>query len=72
MMVEGPSRTFEIFDPKDFLATVTPHITNRGEHAVRCCGWHSSVQRGRRKRQGWEKMLVAGRTFSPHCCSPAL
>jgi len=55
-MVEGPNRNFEIFDPLDFLAAVTSHIPNRGEHLVRYYGYYSSVQRGRRRRQGREKM----------------
>jgi hypothetical protein len=54
--VAGPNRNFEIFDPLDFLAAVTSHIPNRGEHLVRYYGYYSSVQRGRRRRQGWEKM----------------
>jgi hypothetical protein len=55
-MVEGPNRNFEIFDPLDFLAAVTSHIPNRGEHLVRYYGYYSSVQRGRRRRQGREKL----------------
>ena len=55
-MVEGPNRNFEIFDPLDFLAAVTSHIPNRGEHLVRYYGYYSSVQRGRRQRQGREKL----------------
>ncbi len=57
-MVEGPNRNFEIFDPLDFLAAVTSHIPNRGEHLVRYYGWYSSVQRGRRRRQGREKLSL--------------
>jgi hypothetical protein len=34
-MVEGPNRNFEFFDPLDFLAAMTSHIPNRGEHLVR-------------------------------------
>ena len=50
------NRNFEIFDPLDFLAAMTSHIPNRGEHLVRYYGWYSSVQRGRRRRQGREKL----------------
>lgn len=39
---------------QDFLAAVTAHIPNRGEHLVRYYGYYSSVQRGRRQRQGRE------------------
>jgi hypothetical protein len=54
-MVPGANRNFEVFDPLDFLAAATSHIPNRGEHLVRCYGYCSSVQRGRRRRQGREK-----------------
>jgi len=43
-MVEGPNRKFEIFDPLDFLAAVTCHIPNRGDHLVRYV--RGSAQRG--------------------------
>jgi hypothetical protein len=55
-MIAGSNRNFEIFDPLDFLAAVTSHIPNRGEHLVRYYGYYSSVQRGRRRRQGREKL----------------
>jgi hypothetical protein len=55
-MVVGPNRNFEVFDPLDFLASVTSHIPNRGEHLVRYHGYCSSVQRGRCRRQGWENV----------------
>lgn len=57
-MVDGPNRNFEIFDALDFLAAVTSHIPNRSEHLVRYYGYYSSVQRGRRRRQGREKMSL--------------
>jgi hypothetical protein len=63
-MVEGPNRNFEIFDPLDFLAAVTCHIPNRGEHLVRYYGYYSSVQRGRRRRQGREKMPLGPAALS--------
>lgn len=31
----GAKRNFEIFDPVDFLAKVTQHIPNKGEHQIR-------------------------------------
>ena len=51
-MVAGPNRTYEIFDPLDSRAVVTCHLPNRGEHLVRSYSYCSSVQRGRRQRQG--------------------
>ena len=31
-LLAGPSRNFQVFDPLDFLAEVTQHVTNPGEH----------------------------------------
>ena len=46
-------RNFEIFSGCDWLATLTAHIPNAGEHLVRYYGWYSNVNRGtRRKAQG--------------------
>jgi asparagine N-glycosylation enzyme membrane subunit Stt3 len=53
-MVKGPNRNFQVCDPLDFLAAVTSHIPDRREHSVRYYGWYSSVQRGRRRKQGFE------------------
>jgi hypothetical protein len=46
------SRNFQVFDPLDFLAEVTQHIPEPGEHPIRYCGWYSNKRRGQRaKRQ---------------------
>ena len=55
-MVAGANRNFEVFDPLDFIAALTAHIPNRGEHLVRYYGYYSSVQRGRRRRDGRENV----------------
>jgi len=48
-------RNFEIFSACDWLAALTAHIPNAGEHLVRYYGWYSNVNRGkRRKAQGGE------------------
>ena len=31
----GTSRNFQIFDPLDFIAEITQHIPNKGEHTIR-------------------------------------
>ena len=31
----GVNRNFQVFDPLDFLAEVTPHIPNKGERTIR-------------------------------------
>ena len=51
-LLAGPSRNFQVFDPLDFLAEVTQHIPDFGEHLVRYYGWYSNKSRGQRaKRQ---------------------
>ncbi len=42
----GPQRNFQIFNALDFLAEVTQHIPDKGEHLVRYYGWYSHRQRG--------------------------
>lgn len=54
-MVKGPNRNFQVYNPLDFLAAVTAHIPDKGEHLVRYYGWYSSVQRGRRRKLGMEE-----------------
>lgn len=44
-------RNFEVFEPLDFLAEVTQHIPNKGEHQVRYYGWYSNKQRGVRSKK---------------------
>ncbi len=46
----GPKRTFQVFSALDFLAEVTQHIPERGEHLVRYYGWYSHRHRGIRKK----------------------
>jgi hypothetical protein len=40
-LLKGIPRNFEVFDPLDFLAEVTQHIPNKGEHQVRYYGHYS-------------------------------
>ena len=42
----GPRRNFQVFGALDFLAELTQHIPNKGEHLVRYYGWYSHHQRG--------------------------
>jgi len=52
-------RNFEIFSACDWLAALTAHIPNAGEHLVRYYGWYSNVNRGkRRKAQGGSPTTV--------------
>ena len=45
----GIPRNYEMYDPMDFLAQVTQHIPNKGEHQIRYYGWYSNKGRGMRK-----------------------
>ncbi|MCP4778246.1 MAG: hypothetical protein GY880_28865 [Planctomycetaceae bacterium] len=51
-MKNGPRRNFQVFSALDFLAEVTQHIPNKGEHLVRYYGWYSHRQRGMRAKAG--------------------
>jgi len=42
----GTSRNFQIFSPLDFIAEVTQHIPNKGEHTIRYYGFYSNKTRG--------------------------
>ena len=56
-------RNFEAFSACDWLAALTAHIPNAGEHLVRYYGWYSNVTRDkRRKAQGED--LTAIEEFS--------
>ncbi len=43
-------RNFEVFPVLDWIAAVTAHIPNKGEHLVRYYGWFSNVNRAKRKK----------------------
>lgn len=45
-LLAGPSRNFQVFDPLDFLAEVTQHIPDPGDHLIRYYGWYSNKTRG--------------------------
>jgi Putative transposase len=49
-LVAGVSRNFQVFDPLDFLAEVTQHIPDAGEHLIRYYGWYSNKSRGQRAK----------------------
>ncbi len=42
----GMRRNYQVFDPFDFLASVTQHIPNKGDHMLRYYGWYSNMKRG--------------------------
>jgi hypothetical protein len=50
-LMDGITRNFEVFDPLDFLAEVTQHIPNKGEHQIRYYGWYSNKKRGMQEKR---------------------
>ena len=46
----GMIRNFQIFKPLDFLAQITQHIPDRGQHLIRYYGRYSNKSRGMRKK----------------------
>jgi len=59
-LMEGIPRNFEVFEPLDFLAEVTQHIPNKGEHQIRYYGWYSNKKRGMQEKKG--KSVAGART----------
>ena len=62
-------RNFEVFSACDWLAALTAHIPNAGEHLVRYYGWYSNVSRGKRqKAQGEDPIPLRreARLGTPH------
>jgi len=49
-LMAGIPRNFEVFDPLDFLAEVTQHIPNKGEHQIKYYGFYSNKSRGLREK----------------------
>jgi hypothetical protein len=47
---EGMSRNFQVFDALEFLAEVTQHISDKGQHLIRYFGWYSNKEHGMRKK----------------------
>jgi hypothetical protein len=50
-LMAGIPRNFEVFDPLDFLAEVTQHIPNKGEHQIKYYGFYSNKNRGLREKE---------------------
>ena len=49
-LAAGARRNFQVFDPLDFLAEVTQHIPDPGEHLIRYYGFYSNKSRGLRAK----------------------
>ncbi len=48
---EGVSRNFQVFKALEFLAEVTQHMPDKGQHLIHCLGWYSNKERGERKKR---------------------
>jgi hypothetical protein len=62
-VMEGILRNFEVFEPLDFLAELTQHIPQKGEHQIRYYGHYSNKSRGIR-----DKVLKAALAPKPAVC----
>jgi len=56
----GMKRNYQVFEPLDFLASVTQHIPNKGEHQIRYYGYYSNKRRGMRARGAQQGAESAG------------
>ena len=63
----GARRNFEVFKPLDFLAEVTQHIPNKGEHQLRYYGYYSNKQRGVRNRKAENGELPKEQKIKKRC-----
>jgi Putative transposase len=54
-----------LFDPLDFLAEVTQHIPNCGEHLIRYYGWYSNQSRGQRAQRQTPAAAVNAASAKP-------
>jgi len=46
----GPARNFQVFEPLAFIAEVTQHVPDAGQHLIHYYGWYSNKSRGLRAR----------------------
>ena len=54
-LTAGNPRNFEVFKSLDFLANVTQHIPDKGEHQIRYYGFYSNKKRGMRGKKDLPK-----------------
>jgi len=63
----GTKRNFEVFEPLDFLAEITQHIPNKGEHQMRYYGWYSNKQRGLRSKKAEKGEFPQNQKIKKRC-----
>jgi hypothetical protein len=59
----GPARNFQVFESLDFIAEVTQHIPNAGQHLIHYYGWYANKSRGLRKQRA--AAVPAGAAAAP-------
>jgi len=59
----GPARNFQVFEPLQFIAEVTQHVPDAGQHLIHYYGWYSNKSRGLRKQRA--AGIPAGDTAAP-------
>jgi hypothetical protein len=70
-LVGGVAHNFQVFEPLDFLAELTQHIPNKGEHLIRYYGYYSNKARGLRTRNRAASQADALVNSSPTGTGPA-
>lgn len=65
-------RNFEVFSVCDWLAALTAHIPNAGEHLVRHYGWYSDVNRGKRQKAEGESPTTVEASIDISAPSPVV
>jgi hypothetical protein len=58
--MKGMPRNFEVFEPLDFLAAVTQHIPDKGDHTINYFGWYSNKTRGMQRKKIPKAQQAAG------------
>jgi hypothetical protein len=59
-LMKGIPRNFEVFEPFDFLAAVTQHIPDTGDHQFRYFGFYSNKKRGLQQKRLPKAQQAAG------------
>jgi len=64
-LLGGMRRNFQVFEPLDFLAELTQHIPNKGEHLIRYYGHYSNKARGMRSKRAAAAGAVSQQDLAP-------
>jgi hypothetical protein len=56
----NPARNLQVFEPLAFIAEVTQHIPEAGQHLIHYYGWYSNMSRGLRARSAHTLVCAVG------------